>query len=148
MESKLVFVSELKGKVFDMGDDYVLCTGYCLVNDTKMNKLIHTRKCELCKDKRMELCDYRVDALVVEDDVYDAIRGKSVIEIDLESEIAKACNEVVNRYQQLSTMKDSASKEVVNEYCKKVETHLRVLLTIKEYMEVYLWLRIEKQVKK
>lgn len=134
MENKIVFVSELEGKCFDTQEGVAMCTGYCLMNDTKMNKLIHTQKYELYKDKRMELCDYRVDALVVEDDVYDAIRGKSVIEIDLESEIIKACNEVVNRYQQLSTMKDSASKDVVNEYCKKVETHSRVLLTIKEYV--------------
>lgn len=135
MENKIVFVSELKGEYFDTQEGVAMCTGYCLMNDTKMNKLIHTQEYELRKNRRTELCDYRVDALVVEDDVYDAIRGKNVIEIDLESEIVRACNEVVNRFQQLSTMKDSASKDVVNEYCKKVETHLRVLLAIKEYME-------------
>lgn len=134
MENKIVFVSELKGEYFGTQEGVAMCTGYCLINDTKMNKLIHTQKYELCKDRRMELCDYCVDALVAEDDVYDAMRGKTIIDIDLESEITKACNEVVNRYQQISTMKDSTSKTVIKEYCRKVEEHLQLLLMIKGYI--------------
>ena len=134
MESKLVFVSELKGKVFDMGDDYVLCTGYCLVNDKSTNKLIHIQQYKMCKDELFDLYDYHTEMLIVEDDTLGAMRGKTIIDIDLESEITKACNEVVNRYQQISTMKDSASKTVIQEYCRKVEEHLQLLLMIKGYI--------------
>lgn len=132
--SKLVFISELKGKVFDMKDDYALCTGYCLVDEESTNKLMHIQQYKVYKDELFNLYNYHTYMLLVEDDVYDAIRGKSVIEIDLESEITKACNEVVNRYQQISTMKDSASKTVIQEYCRKIEEHLQLLLMIKGYI--------------
>ena len=134
MENKLVFVSELKGKVFDIGDDYVLCTGYCLVNDKSINKLIHIQQYKMHKDKIFVLYDYHTEMLIVEDDTLDAMRGKTIIDIDLESEITKACNEVINRYQQISTMKDSESKTVIQEYCRKVEEHLQLLLMIKGYI--------------
>ena len=136
MESKLVFVGELKGKVFDMGDDYVLCTGYCLVNDKSINKLIHTQQYKMHKDEIFVLYDYHTEMLIVEDDTLDAMRGKTIIDIDLESEITKACNEVINRYQQISTMKDSESKTIIQEYCRKVEEHLQLLLMIKGYIGI------------
>ena len=134
MESILVFVGELKGKAFDMGDDYVLCTGYCLVNDKSTNKLIHIKQYKMYKDELFDLYDYHTEMLIVEDDTLGAMRGKTIIDIDLESEITKACNEVINRYQQISTMKDSASKTVIQEYCRKVEEHLQLLLMIKGYI--------------
>lgn len=128
----IVYDNELKGvPIYDNTGRKYICTGICKIEEIYYND----------EDTNVLTCyaansEYGNIAVLAKPMYYkDKIDNDSFSKYNINEQLSKAMEEMINRYEQLPSISCEMIKSEVLEYCTKVEKNINTLITIKRCIE-------------